>query len=116
MKARTIVFLLTAVLLVFNSEARAGTIKEETFACRISEQAKQVVENYVIKKYDSVNCAEEWKKIDVGVRKMCSRIDALGYSWEFYIEIFCGGKYRICTEIFKIMDQGDWHDLTINPP
>lgn len=116
MKARTLVFLLTATLLAFNYEARAGIVKEETLACRIFEQAKQVVENYVIKKYDSVNCAGEWKKIDAGIRKKCSRIDASGYIREFYVEIFCDGEYRICTEIFLIMDKGNWHKLILRQP
>ncbi len=112
MKAGTLLFLLVITLLAFMSEARAGTIREEILACRISEQAKQVVENYVVKKYNSVNCTGEWKKIDLGIRKKCTRIDIAGQVREFYIEIFCSGEYRICTLIFMITEKGDWHKLS----
>jgi len=115
MKARNLLVMVMA-LLVFIGEARTGTIKEETFACKISEQAKQIVENYVRKKYDSVRCDNDWMKIDSGVRKKCSRIDAAGYDREFYADIFCDGRYRLCTAIFMIMEQGEWRDLLSQPP
>ncbi len=115
MKAGT-VLLLAVALLAFNYEARAGTIKEETFACKIAEQVKQAVEVYVIKKYDSVKCATEWEKIDAGVSKKCLKCDINGFEREFYIEIYCDGTYKLTTPLRLPIEQGDCSELMNKPP
>jgi len=116
MKVRFSLLLLAVAFLAFSGEARAGTIKEETFACRIAEQTMQAAENYVRKKYDSVSCAAEWEKIDAGVSKKCLRIDACGAEREFLIEVYCERSYKLSTPIGLPMEQGNCSDFDTKPP